>query len=77
LHVIVAIPEPMRVGGVIGPQLRPDVTRSVSETVPTNPFIEVTVMFAVADPPMIIVMGVVTAIVKSGYGSTKTDTVIE
>ena len=34
-------------------------------------------MFAVADPPMIIVMGVVTAIVKSGYGSTKTDTVIE
>ena len=62
---------------MIGSQLRPDGTRSASETVPTNPFIDVTAMFAVADAPKMIVRGVVTVIAKSGYGSTETATMME
>lgn len=65
LQLTVAVPEPVTLDGVIAPQVRPDGTVSLSETVPLNPFTAVTVIVEVADWPTSTAAGEVTLIVKS------------
>ena len=60
----VAVPELVRLLGVIAPQVRPVGTVSVSEMVPVNPLSAVTVMVDVAVAPTF-AEGEVAAIVKS------------
>jgi hypothetical protein len=64
LHERLAVPEPARVPGEIGLQVRPAGTVSVSVTVPKNPFRAVTVIVELAEVPTVVV-GEVAAIVKS------------
>ena len=48
-HDTVAVPEPVTLPGVIGPQVSPAGTVSVRVTTPLNPFTAVTVIVDVAD----------------------------
>ncbi len=68
LHDIVAVPEPVRLLGVIAPQLSPEGTASERLTVPAKPFCAVTVMVVLVDWPVLTVLGEVEEIVKSGAG---------
>jgi hypothetical protein len=77
LHESVAVPEPLTLAGVIGPQVSPAGTVSVSETVPVNPPVPVTVMVDVADWPTSPAAGEVAVIVKSAAGFTVNVTVAE
>lgn len=52
VQVRVALPEPVTLAGVIEPHVSPDGTVSVSETVPANPLIPLTMMFEVSEVPM-------------------------
>ena len=49
MHDRVALPEPVTLVGLIAPQVRPDGTVSVRDTIPVNPFRAVTVMVEVAE----------------------------
>lgn len=66
LHDTVAVPEPVRLVGVIAPQFRPPDGVSVRLTTPAKPLMAVTVNVEVADVPALTVrlVGVV-LIVKS------------
>jgi hypothetical protein len=62
LHATVAVPEPVTLLGVMGPQVRPVGTLSVSDTVPVKPFGPVTVIVEVADWPTSTAAGELAAI---------------
>ena len=64
LHDTVAVPELVRLAGVIAPQNSPDGTESVSVTVPVNPLIAVIVIVEVAVVPTVTAAGMVAAIAK-------------
>ena len=49
LQDTVAVPEPVRLLGVIAPQLSPDGSTSVRATVPAKPFWPVTVIVELVD----------------------------
>ena len=61
----VAVPAPVRLAGVIAPQVRPAGTVSVRATMPANPFTAVTVIVETAEEPAFTATGDVAAIVKS------------
>ena len=61
----VAVPEPVRAGGLTGPQLRPVGTVSVSVTMPANWLIPVMVIVELGEPPTMAGAGGAAAIVKS------------
>ena len=61
----VAVPEPVRLPGVIAPQVRPAGTVSVRATTPEKPFKAETVMVEVALTPVLTVDGEVADIEKS------------
>jgi hypothetical protein len=65
LQLKVAVPELVMLAGVIAPQVSPDGTVSVRETVPVNPLTADTVIVEVADVPGVTPVGEVAAIVKS------------
>lgn len=65
LHETVAVPEPVMVLGVIGPQVRPDGIVSVRVATPENPLTAASVIVEVADWPTLTAAGDVAAIVKS------------
>jgi hypothetical protein len=65
LHDRVAVPEFVMLAGVIAPQVRLAGTVSVSETVPVNPLIAVTVIVDVAEVPTVTAAGEVAATEKS------------
>jgi hypothetical protein len=65
VHVRVAVPEPVIVFGVIGPQVRPAGTVSVSVTVPVKPFMAVTVIVDVAELPTVVAAGEEAAMLAS------------
>ncbi len=66
LHEIVAVPEPVTLGGEIVPQLTPLGTVSVRATVPVNPFRPLIVIVVVAGCPTITAAGGVAEIAKPG-----------
>jgi hypothetical protein len=59
------VPEPVRLLGVIAPQVRPEGTVSVRVTTPANRFTDAIVMVEVADAPALTADGDVAAMVKS------------
>ena len=61
---MVAVPEPIKLAGVIEPQTRPEGTVSVKVTVPVNLLRPVTVIVDVPEVPALTTTGVAT-IVKS------------
>jgi len=65
LHATVAVPELVMLVGVIAPQVRLAGTVSVSDTVPVNPLMAVTVIVEVAEVPAVTAAGEVAAILKS------------
>jgi hypothetical protein len=65
LHETAAVPEPVRLFGVIVPQLNPDGTVSVRATDPAKRFSAATVIVEVVEVPAFIGAGDVAAIVKS------------
>ncbi len=65
LQETVAVPEPVRLNGEIAPQLRFAGTVSVSETIPLNPLIAVTVIVEDAETPALTAAGEDAAIEKS------------
>lgn len=65
LQETVAVPDPVRLVGLIAPQTRPEGTFSVSDTVPAKWFSEVTVMVEVADTPTLTAAGEEAVVVKS------------
>ena len=60
-----AVPDPVTLLGLINPQVSPDGTVSVSDTVPEKPFSAATVMVDVLDTPTLSAAGEVAVIVKS------------
>jgi hypothetical protein len=64
LHPRVAVPELVMLPGVIAPQVRPEGTVSVNDTVPVKPLTAATVIVEVRVEPLMPV-GEVAAIVKS------------
>jgi len=66
LHVTVAVPEPVRLLGVIVAQLNPDGTVSVRVTRPEKPFCPVTIIVELADCPVLKPLGEDAEIEKSG-----------
>jgi len=68
LQDVVAVPEPVRLLGVIAPQLSPDGTTSVRLMVPVKPFWPVMVTVEMADWPVLTVFGDVAEMVKSVAG---------
>jgi hypothetical protein len=67
LQDTVAVPDPPAILlGVIAPQVSPEGTVSVSETVPVKPFNGAMVMVETADEPALVAEGEVAVIVKSG-----------
>ena len=73
----VAVPEPLRVLGVIVPQVSPVGTVSVRATAPAKPACEVTVIVDEADEPVFTAAGDVAEIVKSGVAPKVNVTVVE
>ena len=65
LQDTVAVPELVRLLGVIAPQVSPEGTVSVRLTVPVKPLTAVTVMVDVAELPTVTAEGEVAEIVKS------------
>jgi hypothetical protein len=65
LHETDADPEPVTLVGLMAPQVSPDGTVSVRETVPAKPPCDVIVMVDVADWPVLTAAGELAAIVKS------------
>ena len=63
-HENVAEPEPVMLGGVIVPQVRPDGTVSVNEIDPVNPLRAVTVIVELVVWPALTAVGELEAIVK-------------
>ena len=68
LQDTVAVPEPVRLLGVIAPQLSPDGSTSVRATALAKPFWPVTVIVELVDWPVLTVLGEVAEIVKSVAG---------
>jgi len=66
LHDTVAVPEPVKLLGVIAPQLSPAGTLSVRATGPVNPFTDVRVIVEVVVCPALTGAGMLPAMVKSG-----------
>ena len=66
LHDTVAVPEPVKLLGVIAPQLSPAGTLSVRATVPVNPFVDVRVIVEVVACPALTGEGMLPAMAKSG-----------
>ena len=66
LQDTVAVPEPVRVLGVMAPQFSPDGTASVRVTVPAKPFCPVIVIVELADCPVFRPFWEEAEIVKSG-----------
>jgi hypothetical protein len=67
LQETVAVPDPVKVVGLIVPHVSPDGTLSVRETVPVKPFSDVIVMVEVADWPALTAAGVEAVTVKSAW----------
>ena len=65
LHETVAVPEPVRLEGLIDPQTRPDGTVSVRATTPLKWLIAVTVMVDVAELPALRGAGEEAVVLKS------------
>ena len=65
LHDTVAVPEFVKLLGVIAPQKSPDGTVSVSVTVPVNPLTAETVIVEMAVVPTVTAAGEVAMIAKS------------
>lgn len=65
LHETVAVPEFVRLVGLIAPQVRLAGTVSVRLTVPVKPLTAVTVIVEVADTPALTAAGEVAAMLKS------------
>jgi hypothetical protein len=65
LHETVAVPEFVRLAGLMEPQVRLAGTVSVSPTVPVNPLIPATVIVEVAEVPTVTAAGIVAATEKS------------
>jgi hypothetical protein len=65
LHETVAVPDPIRLAGLIGPQVRPDGTISVRLTVPPKWLALDIVIVDVPDEPTLIGAGVDASIPKS------------
>jgi hypothetical protein len=65
LHETVAEPEPARLVGVKGPQVRTVTGAMLNVTVPANPLAAATVIVEVGDCPTLTGMGDVAVIVKS------------
>ncbi len=62
---MVAVPDPVRLPGVIDPQPSPDGTASVRVTMPVNPFSGVRVMVDVDDTPTLEAGGADATMTKS------------
>ena len=77
LHDTVADPDPVKLLGVIAPQVRPDGIASVSEIVPEKPLRAVNVMVEMDDCPTFTGAGWDAEIVKSVIASTVTAIVAE
>jgi hypothetical protein len=71
LQDTVAVPEAVKLLGLIVPQVSPDGTLSVRVTVPTNPFSAFIVIVELADWPVLTALGEVAEIVKSGAGGPR------
>ena len=67
LHDTVAVPEPDRPVGLMDPQVKPDGTLSVSDTVPVNPFCAPTVIVDVVLWPALTADGDEAVMMKSGW----------
>lgn len=65
LHETEAVPEPAMLVGAMAPQVSPDGTVSVSETVPVKPLRAVTAIVEVADVPTLTAAGEVADTEKS------------
>lgn len=65
LHDTVALPEPVRLDGVIALQVNPDGTVSMRLTIPANPLIEETVIVELAEVPIVKAVGEVADTAKS------------
>jgi len=68
LHDTVAVPEPVRLLGVIAEQVNPDGTASVRVTVPSKPSCPIMVIVELADCPGLKPLSEDAEIVKSGLG---------
>jgi len=68
LQDTVAVPDPVMLLGDIAPHVSPAGTVSVSETVPVNPSIEVTVIVELAVCPVLTGAGIDAEIMKFGDG---------
>ena len=77
LHDTVAVPEPVRLLGVIAPQLSPAGTLSVRATMPVNPLLGVSVSVDVFVEPAFMDVGEVAAIVKLGGAPNVNEAVVE
>src|SRR2546422_3028082 len=66
LHDTVAVLEPVRLLGVMGPQLSPTGILSVRATEPVNPFTDVRVIVEVVACPALTDAGMLAVTVKSG-----------
>ena len=77
MHDTVAVPEPVRLLGVIAPQLNPAGTLSVRATVPVNPLVGVSVIVEVVVDPAFTDVGEVAVIVKLGGAANMNEAVAE
>ena len=77
LHDTVAVPDPVRLLGVIAPQLRPAGTLSVRATVPVNPLVGVRVIVELVVDPAFMDVGEVAVIVKLGGAANVNEAVAE
>jgi len=65
LHETVAVPDPVRLVGLIAPQVRPEGMASEKDTIPPKWLSDVTVTFDVADTPTLTATGEDADTVKS------------
>ena len=71
LHDTVAVPEPVKLPGLMVAHVNPGGVLSVRMTVPENPFCEATVIVEAADWPTLTEAGALADIVKSGAGGPR------
>jgi hypothetical protein len=76
-HASVADPDPVTLGGVMEPQVRPEGTVSVRDTDPLKPLTAVTVIVDVADWPTSMAAGEVAVILKSTTLMTTVELLVE
>jgi hypothetical protein len=68
---MLAVPEPESVFGLIAPQVSPEGTVLVRDTVPVKPFNAPMVIVELADWPVLTVLGELADMVKSGAGGPR------